>query len=69
MAYSDVEKRRRVRRLFDPPAIEVLERRHANRTTSPWVFPAASASGHGDRQYYQHDNQKLAVAVGARNTQ
>jgi integrase len=29
-----------------PAAIEVLERRHANRTTSPWVFPAASASGH-----------------------
>jgi integrase len=27
-------------------AIEVLERRHANRTTSPWVFPAVSASGH-----------------------
>lgn len=29
-----------------PPALQILEYRHSERTDSPWVFPAKSRSGH-----------------------
>ena len=42
----------------------LLDRVSPGRATSPWLFPAASASGHVTRQTFARDLKRVAAAAG-----